>query len=83
MKTLQLYTQPSCPPCQFVKLYLEDNQVPYQQHDVKNDARARNHMISVLHSSATPTIEYGDIVIRGVDMDKLEQVISLIQLSNK
>lgn len=72
-----LYTQPNCPPCQWVKGYLSDHDVEYTIKDVSEDEAARNELIHQYKSMSTPTVVIGNEVITGFEIAKLEKLLNL------
>ncbi|UXR78956.1 MULTISPECIES: glutaredoxin domain-containing protein [unclassified Staphylococcus] len=75
MTNVIIYTQNDCPPCTFVKNYLTEHNVAFEERNIK-DATYRNEMIA--HDAfATPFILLDDEPIYQVDMDKLNQTLGL------
>ncbi|MCA1056613.1 glutaredoxin family protein [Rossellomorea aquimaris] len=77
MKEVTLYTQPECPPCKVVKLFLNENKIDYVEKDIKEDAAARDHLIKQLNSYSTPTVTVGETIITGFDLDALKSALEL------
>ncbi|MGP6148950.1 glutaredoxin domain-containing protein [Priestia flexa] len=77
MKNVELYTQPACPPCEIVKLFLKHNNISYKEYDVSKDIAARNRMIEVFQSYSTPTVKVNNDVIKGFDLQTLEKLLDL------
>lgn len=44
MSEVIIYTQNECPPCSFVKQYLENHNVPFEERNIANSTY-RNEMI--------------------------------------
>jgi glutaredoxin-like YruB-family protein len=76
-KVVIVYTQPSCPPCQVVKQFLNHHNVSYIEKDVSVDTEARDKLVYELKSTSTPTITVNDLVVTGFDLKKLEELIGL------
>jgi glutaredoxin-like YruB-family protein len=76
-KVVTVYSQPSCPPCQVVKQFLEHHKVPYIEKDVSVDTEAREVLVNELESTSTPTITVDDQVVTGFDLQKLEQLLGI------
>lgn len=70
MNNVILYTQPSCPPCEFTKNYLNEQKVSYQLKDIKKDSSARDELIK-LGSYSTPTIVINGEVIIGFEQERI------------
>ncbi|KFE41860.1 glutaredoxin family protein [Staphylococcus agnetis] len=75
MPNIVIYTQNDCPPCTFVKNYLTEKQVVFEERNISN-ATYRQEMID-LDAFATPLILIDDEPMYQVDMDKLNQKLGL------
>lgn len=61
MKSVVLYTQPSCAPCVALKTWLETNEIPYTSKNIREDAGALE-AVRGLGYQATPVIVLGESV---------------------
>lgn len=77
MKKVIVYTQPSCPPCQVVKQFLDHHQITYTEKDVSADTEARRILVEDLHSTSTPTVTVDNQVVTGFDLKKLEELLGI------
>ncbi|NQD67422.1 NrdH-redoxin [Bacillus haikouensis] len=77
MKRVTLYTQPECPPCEIVKLFLKESKINYSEKNIKEDKQARDHLLNELKSYSTPTITVDHKVISGFDLDSLKEALEL------
>ncbi|WP_226530189.1 glutaredoxin domain-containing protein [Metabacillus niabensis] len=77
MKKIIVYSQPSCPPCQVVKQFLDHHNITYIDKDISVDKDAWNTLVEDLQSSSTPTVTVGDEVVIGFDLKKLEELLGL------
>ncbi|MDO5375844.1 MAG: glutaredoxin domain-containing protein [Staphylococcus rostri] len=75
MTQVIIYTQNDCPPCTFVKNYLTEHDVDFEERNIAN-ATYRNEMIA-RDAFATPFILLDDEPMYKVDMDKLNQTLGL------
>lgn len=76
MKSIILYTQPECPPCDFTKKYLKEKGIPYIEKNVRKDKQSLHELTTVYQSYTTPTIIIGEKVIRGFDLTAIEQELN-------
>ena len=76
-KVVVVYSQPSCPPCQVVKQFLNYHNVSYIEKDISVDTDARDKLVNELQSTSTPTITVDDQVVAGFDLKKLEELLDL------
>ncbi|RFU63451.1 glutaredoxin family protein [Peribacillus glennii] len=78
MEKITLYTQPDCPPCKIVKMFLQEYNLSFTERDIKKDNKARSELTDKYGSYSTPTTVIGDTVIIGFDQEKLKQALRII-----
>ncbi|WRP08255.1 glutaredoxin domain-containing protein [Rossellomorea aquimaris] len=76
MKKVTLYTQPDCPPCEVVKMFLKEHNVEYKEINIKEDEQARDYLVKELKSYSTPTITVDSVVISGFNLDALTAALN-------
>ena len=76
MKTVKIYTTPTCHFCNMAKEYFKGNNVPFEAIDVSTDLEARKHMIDMTGQMGVPVIMIGeeDVVI-GFDQKKVSALL--------
>ena len=77
MKTVIVYTQPNCPPCEFAKNYFADKKIDIIIKDVKKNRKAYEELTKKYKSYSTPTIVIDDEVIIGFKQDQIESLLRL------
>ncbi|MEL3973096.1 glutaredoxin domain-containing protein [Rossellomorea oryzaecorticis] len=77
MRQVTLYTQPDCPPCEVVKLFLKEYKIDYIEKNIKEDNGARDYLITQLKSYSTPTITVDETTISGFDLESLKAALNL------
>lgn len=75
MTQITIYTQNDCPPCQFVKNYLDEHNVAYTEKNISN-SEYRNEMIDY-DAFSTPFILIDQDPMYQVDLDKLNQLLHI------
>lgn len=65
-----IYSQVTCPPCHQAKAWLSDQQIPYQEKDIRKDPIYIDELIR-LGSQMTPTFIIGEKVLIGFDPTEL------------
>lgn len=55
-KQVKVYSTPTCPWCRKAKLWLDTNNIKYEEYNVAEDKAARDEMVNVTHQMAVPTI---------------------------
>jgi glutaredoxin-like YruB-family protein len=76
MKIVTLYSQPECPPCEVVKMFLKEHNVDYKEIDIKQNEQARNYLVKELKSYSTPTITVDSEVISGFNLEALTAALN-------
>lgn len=75
MKKVVIYSQPGCPPCDWVKTYLTERGVPFTVRDVSSDSSARKKLVGKYKSRSTPTVVVDEEVMIGFDPDRLQEML--------
>lgn len=73
MKSVIIYTQNDCPPCTFIKSYLTDKGVAFEEKNVAN-AQYRNEMMEY-DAFATPFILIDNEPMYQIDMEKINRTL--------
>lgn len=82
MKNVKLYTQPACPPCEFVKNYFHMHDVKYELLNIKENRAARDELINDHGSMSTPTVVIDGEVIIGFDQNRIDELLHLSSKEN-
>ena len=70
-----LFTQPDCPPCHIVKLFLTERGVAFEERDITRNATAMRELTEKYHSHSTPTLVIGDEVMVGFNPERLDEIL--------
>jgi glutaredoxin-like YruB-family protein len=70
-----LYTQPGCPPCQWLKGFLGERGVVFEERDITLDSTAVEDLTVKYKSHSTPTLVIGDEVLIGFDPERIEKIL--------
>ena len=77
MKSVKVYSTPTCPFCQRVKQYLKDNSVEFEDIDVSADQERVKEMVQKSGQMGVPVVDIeGDIVV-GFDKGKIAEKLGL------
>ena len=78
MKTVKIYTTPTCHFCNMAKEYFKANSVAYEAIDVASDLEARKAMVEMTGQMGVPVIVVGDTdVVVGFDQPKIASLLGL------
>ncbi|WP_338427337.1 glutaredoxin-like protein NrdH [Staphylococcus aureus] len=75
MSEIIVYTQKDCPPCTFVKNYLNERQIDFEERNIKNQ-QYRNEMID-FDAFSTPFILLNGNPMYHVDLDEINKVLNI------
>lgn len=70
-----VFTQPDCPPCQIVKLFLEERGVLFEERDITRDPEAVRELTEKYGSHSTPTLVIGEEVMIGFNPERLDEIL--------
>ncbi|WP_409294540.1 glutaredoxin family protein [Peribacillus sp. SCS-26] len=56
MQEVILYSQPDCPPCEFIKLLLKEHGIAYDEKNIKSDGAARKTLMNTYNMFSTPVL---------------------------
>lgn len=73
MSEIIVYTQNDCPPCTFVKNYLTEHQIVFEERNINNQ-QYRNEMID-FDAFSTPFILLNGNPMYHVDLDEINFII--------
>lgn len=81
MKSVTIYSTPSCHFCHEAKEYFDANNVTYTDHNVVEDADKRQEMVDRSGQMGVPVIIVGDgedaEIVVGFDKEKITSLLGL------
>lgn len=77
MKSVKIYTTPSCHFCHMAKDYFKEHNIAYQEFDVYADEQARDAMIKKSGQMGVPVIEIDNDIIIGFNQPKVASLLSI------
>ena len=72
---ITLFTRPDCPPCDWLKGWLRERDLAFEEHDVSVDKLAVFTMVRKYRSQSTPTLVIGERVLIGFEPEKIEAAL--------
>ncbi|OHA24286.1 MAG: NrdH-redoxin [Candidatus Taylorbacteria bacterium RIFCSPLOWO2_01_FULL_44_26] len=77
MKTVTIYSTPSCSYCNMAKTFFKSNNVTYTEHNVASDLEKRKEMIDKTGQMGVPVIDIGGEIIVGFDEKRLKTALEI------
>lgn len=77
MKSVKIYSTPTCVYCKMTKEFFKKNNIQYQEYNVAEDEKAREEMVEKSHQLGVPVIDVDGEVFVGFNRPELEKVLGL------
>lgn len=77
MKSVKVYSTPTCPFCHKVKDFLKSNNVAYEDIDVSSDQEKVKEMVDKSGQMGVPVIDIEGEIIVGFDKDKISKALEI------
>ncbi len=75
MKTVQIYSTPTCTYCEAAKEYFTQNGVQYTEFDVAADEAKRAEMVEKSGQMGVPVIDIEGTIVVGFDEPKIKEAL--------
>jgi len=75
MAEVTVYTTPTCPWCQKLKTFLNDQGIPFNEVNVAEDPEQAREMMSKTGQRGVPVTTIGDQVVVGYDPEGIKELI--------
>jgi len=77
MKSVTIYSTPTCHFCHAAKEFFKENNIKFTDHDVSSDSEKRQEMIQKSGQMGVPVIFVDDEMIVGFDESKIKSLLSV------
>lgn len=77
MKSVSIYSTPTCHFCHAAKEFFGEHNVPFTDYDVSTDLAKRSEMIDMTGQMGVPVIRIDDDVIVGFDEEKIRELLNI------
>jgi glutaredoxin-like YruB-family protein len=77
MKSVKIYSTPTCPWCIKTKQFLKDNNIPFEDADVSSDEKAAQEMIKKSGQMAVPVLDIEGTIIVGYNIESIKEALGL------
>lgn len=75
MKTVTIYSTPSCHFCNLAKEYFKTHDISYTEYNVATDMDKRKEMVDITGQLGVPVIRVGDEIVVGFREDVIEKML--------
>ncbi|MAQ77334.1 NrdH-redoxin [Candidatus Campbellbacteria bacterium] len=75
MKTVEIYSTPTCHFCHMAKDYFQEKNIEYTEHNVAEDQEKRAEMMEATGQMGVPQIKIGDQMIVGFNESEIEKLL--------
>ncbi len=77
MKSVTIYSTPTCVYCNMAKTFFKANGVEFTEYNVAADMERRKEMIDKTGQMGVPVIDVGGEVVVGFDEDRLRTTLGI------
>ncbi|MFH1364700.1 MAG: glutaredoxin domain-containing protein [Candidatus Aenigmatarchaeota archaeon] len=77
MTKVKVYSTPTCMYCQQLKMFLKENNIPFEEINVAEDQQAANEMIEKSGQMGVPVSDIDGQIIIGFDRDKIKKALKM------
>ena len=77
MKSVMIYSTPTCPFCIRAKQFLKDNNIEFTHYDVGSDQAKAEEMMKKSGQMGVPVLDIEGTIIVGFDKEKIKEVLGL------
>ena len=77
MKTVTIYSLPTCHTCHEVKEFLNKNNISFTDYDVSSDEARKNEMVEKSGQMSVPVIFVEGEMVLGFDRSKLAELLGI------
>lgn len=77
MKTVIIYTTPTCAFCKATKAFFKEHNVTYTEHDVAADREKAQEMIQKSGQMGVPVTFVDNDMVIGFDEDRLKKLLNV------
>ena len=77
MKTVSIYTTPSCTYCRMAKEFFKEHNVAFSEFDVAADPVRRGEMVEMTGQLGVPVIKIDDTLLVGFNRTKVSELLGI------
>ncbi len=77
MKSVKVYSTPTCPYCTMAKDFLKEHNISFEEVDVSENQKAAEEMVKKSGQTGVPVIEIDGEIVLGFDEDRLRNLLNI------
>lgn len=77
MNKIRVFSTPTCPYCQSLKLFLQKHNFEFEDIDISQDEAAKEEMIERTDQMGVPVIEIDGEMIMGFEKEKIVELLGI------
>ncbi len=77
MKTVSIYTTPSCTYCRMAKEFFKEHNIAYSEFDVAADPVRRGEMVEMTGQLGVPVIKIDNTLLVGFNRVKVSELLDI------
>ena len=77
LKTVKIYSTPTCHFCALAKEFLTENNIPFENIDILTNVEARKEMVELSGQMGVPVIVIGEDIIVGFNKGKIAELLGI------
>ncbi|HRH31246.1 MAG TPA: glutaredoxin domain-containing protein [Candidatus Paceibacterota bacterium] len=77
MKTVSIYTTPSCTYCRMAKEFFKEHNIAYSEFDVAADPVRRGEMVEMTGQLGVPVIKIDNTLLVGFNRAKVSELLDV------
>lgn len=77
MKTVSIYTTPSCTYCRMAKEFFKEHSIQYAEYDVAADPVRRGEMVEMTGQLGVPVIRIDNAIMVGFNRTKVAELLGV------
>ncbi|MDD5281273.1 MAG: glutaredoxin domain-containing protein [Candidatus Omnitrophica bacterium] len=77
VKTVKVYSTPTCPWCIRAKQFLKENNIDFQDIDVSSDQQAVDELMQKTGQMGVPVLDIEGEIIVGFDREKIKSILGV------
>ncbi len=74
---VKVYSTPTCPYCEALKIFLEEHQIPFEDIDITANDANRDEIVKKTGKMEVPVIEIDENIVVGFNKEKIKELLNI------